>query len=65
MGKVLILIMILIFFGALWSLPLYVCVNLVLWAFHLQFHITLWQSFTLCLLANIIHTLLFKDKEDK
>lgn len=65
MGKVLILILILIVICIVWSLPLYLVVNFVLWLFHSAWRITLLQSFGLCLLATVIKTLLFKNKEGK
>ena len=63
MGKVLVLFMILIVIGAIWSLPLYLCVNLVLWLFHIPFHLTWLQAFGVCLLASTIKGLLGR-KED-
>lgn len=64
MVKLLVLIGILLLVVALWSLPLYVCVNLVLWLFGSAFRITLIQSFGLCLLATVIRKLLFKKEDD-
>ena len=58
MGKILVLLLILIIMGAIWSLPLYLCVNLVLWLFHIPFHLTWLQAFGVCLLANVIKGLL-------
>ena len=63
MGKILVLLLILIIMGAIWSLPLYLCVNLVLWLFHIPFHLTWLQAFGVCLLANTIKGLLGR-KED-
>ena len=60
MGKIFVLIGILILLGILWSLPLYLVVNFVCWVFHITFHLTLLQSFALCLLVTVIHNLLFK-----
>lgn len=60
MGKILILFMILIIVGAVWSLPLYLVVNLVLWLFHIQFHLTWLQAFGVCMLASVIKSLLSK-----
>ena len=65
MGKIVILILILIVIGIIWSLPLYLVTNFVLWLFHSTLRITLLQSFGLCLLATVIKTLLFKNKEDR
>lgn len=65
MGKIVILILILIIIGIIWSLPLYLVTNFVLWLFHSTLRITLLQSFGLCLLATVIKTLLFKNKEGK
>lgn len=64
MGKLLVVILILIIFSIVWSLPLWIVVNLVCWVFHLSFHLTILQSFALCLLATTIKRLLFT-KEDK
>lgn len=58
MGKILVLLLILIIMGAIWSLPLYLCVNLVLWLFHIPFHLTWLQAFGICLLASTIKGLL-------
>ena len=58
MGKILVLLLILIVMGAIWSLPLYLCVNLVLWLFHIPFHLTWLQAFGVCLLASTIKGLL-------
>lgn len=63
MGKMLMLLLILIIIGAIWSLPLYLCANLVLWLFHIPFHLTWLQAFGVCLLASTIKGLLGR-KED-
>lgn len=63
MGKILVLFLILIIIGAILSLPLYLCVNFVLWLFHISFHLTWLQAFGICLLASVIKGLLF-NKED-
>lgn len=63
MEKVIILVLFLIICGMIWSFPLYACVNLVFWLFHIPLHLTWLQSFGLCLLASVIRKLLFK-KED-
>lgn len=60
MGKILMLIVVFLLAVVLYSLPLYLCVNLVCWLFDLTFRITLFQSFGLSLLAKVIHNLLFK-----
>ena len=62
MGKILVLIVIFIFFSVLWSLPLYICVNFILWVFGISFHLTLLQAFAICLLAYVIKRLLFGSK---
>lgn len=59
MGKILVLLLIFIIMCALWSLPLYVCINFVLWLFHISFHLTWLQAFGICLLASVIKGLLF------
>lgn len=58
MGKILILFLILIIIGAVWSLPLYLCVNFVLWLFNISFHLTWLQAFGICLLVSVIKGLL-------
>ena len=64
MGKVLFFVLLLLLIVTLWSLPLYLCVNLVLWLFGSATRITLFQAFGLCLLATVIKKL-FSSKEDK
>lgn len=58
MGKLLVLFLILIIMGAIWSLPLYACTNLVLWLFNIEFHLSWLQAFGVCLLASVIKSLL-------
>lgn len=64
MGKILVLLLILIVIGAIWSLPLYIVVNFVLWLFQIPFHLTWLQAFGVCLLATMIRKLLFKKESD-
>ena len=64
MGKILILLLILIVMGAIWSLPLYIVANFVLWLFQIPSHLTWLQAFGICLLATIIRNLLFKKESD-
>ena len=64
MGKVLFFVLLLLLIVTLWSLPLYLCVNLVLWLFGSAVRITLFQAFGLCLLATVIKKL-FSNKGDK
>lgn len=64
MGKILVLLAVLLLVVILWSLPLYLCVNLVCWLFGLTFRITLFQSFGICLLVKVIHGMLFKKGDD-
>ena len=59
MGKILVILLILIFIGAIWSLPLYIVINLVLWLFQIPFHLTWLQAFGICLLMNVIKILFF------
>lgn len=61
MGKFLILVLIFIIICMIWSLPLYLCVNFVLWVFNIPFHLSLLQSFAICLLIYVIKKLLFKN----
>ena len=58
MGKLLVLCLILVIMGAIWSLPLYLVANLVFWLFHIPFHLTWLQAFGVCLLASVIKGLL-------
>ena len=64
MSRIIFLILLSLLVVALWSLPLYLCVNLVLWLFGSAIRITLFQAFGLCLLATVIKEL-FSSKEDK
>ena len=64
MSRIIFLILLLLLGVALWSLPLYLCVNSVLWLFGSAVRITLFQSFGLCLLATVIKKL-FSDKGDE
>lgn len=61
---ILAVLFIIVLFGILWSLPLYLIVNFVCWVFHLSFHLTLLQAFALCLLASVIRYLLFGREND-
>lgn len=63
MEGLLVLIVIVIVLGIIFSLPLYLCTNLVLWLFHIPFHITLLQAFGVSLLLNVISGLFFGSKE--
>ena len=64
MGKFLVLVLIFIIICAIWSLPLYICVNLVLWLFHISYHLTWLQAFGICLLASVIKGLLFNKENN-
>lgn len=59
MGKILVILLILIFIGAIWSLPLYLITNLVLWLFQVPFHLTWLQAFGICLLISAVKKLFF------
>lgn len=61
MGKILVLLFILVVVGAIWSLPLYLVVNLVLWLFHMPFHLTWLQAFGVCMLVSVIKGLFSKE----
>lgn len=65
MENLLILIIIIVGCGILWALPLYIAVNVVLWLFHISFHMTLLQAFGICILLSVIRYFLFGEKEDK
>lgn len=65
MRKIIITILILIICGILWTLPLWIAVNLVCWVFGITFHLSLLQAFAIYLLASVIKTLLFGSKESK
>ena len=62
MKNALLLVALLVAFGMLWALPLYLCTNFVLWLFHLSFRLTLLQSFGVCVLLSVIKGLFFNDK---
>lgn len=62
MSNVLILIIVLMICAILWSLPLYITMNLVLWLFHLPTHITLLQAFGIGLLLSVVNHFLFGEK---
>lgn len=64
MGKIILFILFLLITITLWSLPLYLCLNLVLWLFGSTIRITMIQAFGLCLLATVIKNLLFKKEDD-
>lgn len=64
MGKILVLLLIFLIVGALWSLPLYLCVNFVLWLFQIPFHLTWLQSFGVCLLISVIKGLFSRGKSN-
>jgi hypothetical protein len=57
---ILFLILVIVVMGLIWSLPLYLVVNLVLWLFGIEFHLTLLQAFGVCLLASVVKGLLGK-----
>ena len=61
MGKILVLLLILLIMGLVWSLPLYLVVNLVLWLFHVPFHLTWLQALGVCLLVSVVKGLLSKE----
>ena len=61
MEKFLVVCLILIIICIIWSLPLYLVVNFVLWVFNTPFHLSLLQSFAICLLIYVIRKLLFKN----
>ena len=60
MGEIVLLLLILLIVGFVWSLPLYLVVNLVLWLFHIPFHLTWLQALGVCLLASVIKGLFSK-----
>ena len=64
MGKILVLLLIFVIICAIWSLPLYLVANFVLWLFHSTLRITWLQAFGICLLATMIRKLLFKKESD-
>ena len=57
-------ILIFILYTIVWSLPLYLAVNLVLWLFHLSVRITLWQAIGIGLLISVVKSY-FESKEKK
>lgn len=62
MGKIILFILFLLITITLWSLPLYLCLNLVLWLFGSTIRITMIQAFGLCLLASVIKRLLSNEE---
>lgn len=58
MVKIILFILFLLITITIWSLPLYLCLNLVLWLFGSTIRITIIQAFGLCLLASVIKKLL-------
>lgn len=63
MKGLIMLIIIIIVYGFLWALPLYICGNFVLWCFNIEIHLTIFQSIALTMLASVIKNLLFKKGE--
>jgi hypothetical protein len=59
------LILIFIIYTIIWALPLYFCINLVLWLFHITFRITLLQAIGLGMLLGVIQSYFYEHKEDK
>lgn len=59
------IVLILIAYCFLGSLPLWAGINLICLAFNLNFHLTIFQSFAICLFVYIIKHLFFNKKEDK
>jgi len=64
MGKIIILIGILLGVAVICALPLYITVNLVLWLFHIPFHLTILQALAIGLLDSVIRGLLFGKGKD-
>lgn len=65
MGKLILLILSLTFFGILYAVPFWAVVNLFMLVFHLPYHLTLLQAVVVCALLNILRELLFSNnKED-
>ena len=58
------LILVFTLYVVLWSLPLYFCVNWVLWLFHIAFRITLIQAIGVSVLISLI-TNFYNNKEKK
>ncbi len=65
MGKLILLILSLAFFGILYALPFWAVVNLFMLVFHLPYHLTLLQAVMACALLNILHGLLFNNSNNK
>jgi len=59
------LIVVIIVMCVLWSLPVYIATNLVAWVFHLSYHMTILQAFTVSFLLTLLHTLLEWFRGDK
>lgn len=65
MKSLIVVIFIAIVLGVLWALPLYLCVNLVLWVFHIPLHFTILQAIVIMIFVDVIHNILFKNKGGK
>lgn len=64
MGKILVIILGLLIYGILYSLPLWIAVNLICWVFHLHFYLSWVGAYALTLSISILKNTLFP-KEDK
>ena len=60
MRMVLLICLFLILCGVIFSLPVYIAGNLILWVFKVSFHLTLLHSFAICLMTATIYNLFFK-----
>lgn len=65
MGKIIFLILLFSLIGVLYAVPLWAMTNIFMFVFHLPYHLTLLQAVVICALVNVLHKLLFDDKEGK
>jgi hypothetical protein len=59
--KFILLLIILFIYGVLWSLPIWICGNLIMWAFHLSYHITLIQACVIGIALGTIYSMFHKE----
>lgn len=58
MGKILLVILMFVIMCIIWTLPVYIATNLLLWLFEISYHMTLPQAFAVSLLLSIIGNML-------
>ena len=48
MSKLFLIIFVIVLIGIIWTLPLYLVINFVCWAFNIPFHLSLIQALAVC-----------------